>query len=400
MSEKRIWELLVKQFNKEISEEEMTELQLLLQEQQDGSPFPDLLAEMRALSFKPTSADRSRKASSLLAIQKAIRRKNEQEDPAIPDPGMPAPDMIAPDLSAAGVVFSDTTDPGMWAHGTSDPAMGFTQGRYKRLWFFAAAACMTFLIAGYFLMRENKRSAEGAGQFETIVTRAGSKTLINLPDSSTVVLNSACRFGYNKAFGAGRREMQLSGEAYFDIRKNPEAPLVIQAGNVVIRVLGTTFNVRANPEDSFVEATLIKGSIEVSLRSDPERKILLRPNEKIVIRRNEALPAEQQATRLRNNKDEVIAVTKVAPDPIDSSYIETAWVKDKMLFHKEPFSALARKMERWYNVKIILSDPELNELIFTGSLEKETLQEALSALQHSARFNYKIEGQTVTVNKK
>jgi hypothetical protein len=57
-------------------------------------------------------------------------------------------------------------------------------------------------------------------------------------------------------------------------------------------------------------------------------------------------------------------------------------------------------MERWYNVKIILSDPGLNELVFTGSLEKETLQEAFRALQHSARFNYKIEGQTVTITKK
>jgi hypothetical protein len=54
-------------------------------------------------------------------------------------------------------------------------------------------------------------------------------------------------------------------------------------------------------------------------------------------------------------------------------------------------------MERWYNVKIVLADSALNEKLFTGSLEKETLEEAFRALQHSARFNYKIEGQTVTV---
>ena len=376
MSEKRIWELLARQFNKEISEEELDELRLLLREQQEAGPYPDLLSEMQILSLKPSSEDRSRKKNSLSAIQKALHRQNEPEDPGN-------------EPEDAGVLSMNDT-----------PEAGTGQKNRKRRWVFTTAACILLLIAGYFLLRRNIRPAEDSGQFETIVTRTGSKTLISLPDSSTVVLNSACQFGYNKGFGAGRREMHLSGEAYFDIHKSPEMPLVIHAGNVIIRVLGTTFNVRANPEDSFVEATLLKGIIEVSLRSDPERKILLRPNEKIVIRRNEGLPVDKQAKALYKNKEEVIAVTKVEPDPIDSSYIETTWIKDKMLFHKEPFASLARKMERWYNVKIILTDPALNDLVFTGSLEKETLQEAFMALQHSARFNYKIEGRTVTVTKK
>lgn len=377
MSEKRIWELLVRQFNKEISEEELEELQLLLREQQETGPYPDLLAEMQLLAFKPSAADKSRKKNSLSAIQKAIQQENEEK-------------AIHPQ--------NESEEPGSVMMEEVPEAGAGKKGR--RRWLLMAAACIVVLGTGYFLLRQNNRLSEETGQFETILTRAGSKTLINLPDSSTVVLNSACQFGYNKGFGAGRREMQLSGEAYFDIRKSPEAPLVIHAGNVIIRVLGTTFNVRANPEDSFVEATLLKGIIEVSLRSDPERKILLRPNEKIVIRRNEGLPAENPVKAAYKNKDEVIAVTKVEPDPIDNSYIETVWVKDKMLFHKETFVTLARKMERWYNVKIILTDSSLNELVFTGSLEKETLQEAFGALQHSARFNYKIEGQTVTITKK
>jgi ferric-dicitrate binding protein FerR (iron transport regulator) len=96
----------------------------------------------------------------------------------------------------------------------------------------------------------------------------------------------------------------------------------------------------------------------------------------------------------------MIAVTKIEPDTNDSSYVETVWTRDKMIFHKELFTSLARKMERWYNVRIILSDAGLNDMEFTGSLEKESLQEALNALQHLARFNYKIEGKTVTVTEK
>jgi transmembrane sensor len=369
MFEKRIWELLTKQYNNEISEAELNELQVLIQRNGDGSPYADLLSEIRLMTFKPHPEDEFSKKKSLDTIRKAIGLENKTEDP---DPAH--------------------------RYETTQTALKPKKGRILSPLY--AAACIIILITGYFLLKGKNGSGKSPAQFETIVTRAGSKTLINLPDSSTVLLNSASRFGYNKTFGVDGREMELAGEAYFDIRKNAEAPLIIHAGNVIIRVLGTTFNVRANPEDSYVEATLIKGSIEVSLRTDPERKILLRPNEKIMIRKNENLPVDRMKDSLRRNNNEMIAVTKIEPDPNDSSYVETVWTRDKMIFHKELFTSLAKKMERWYNVRIILSDAGLNDMEFTGSLEKESLQEALNALQHLARFNYKIEGKTVTVTEK
>ena len=369
MVEKRIWELLTRQYNNEISEAELNELQSLIQHKGDESPYADLLSEIHLMTFKPDPEDESSKKKSLDTIRKAIGLENETEDP----------------------------DP-VHRYEITQTAPKRKKGRILSLLY--AAACTIIFIIGYFLLKENNGSGKGPVPFETIVTRSGSKTLISLPDSSTVLLNGASRFGYNKTFGIGGREMELAGEAYFDIRKNAEAPLIIHAGNVIIRVLGTTFNVRANPEDSYVEATLIKGSIEVSLRTDPERKILLRPNEKIMIRKNENLPADKMKDSLRRNNNEMITLTKIEPDPSDSSYVETVWTKDKMIFHKELFTSLAKKMERWYNVRIILSDAGLNDMEFTGSLEKESLQEALNALQHLARFNYKIEGKTVTVTEK
>jgi ferric-dicitrate binding protein FerR (iron transport regulator) len=192
--------------------------------------------------------------------------------------------------------------------------------------------------------------------------------------------------------------MQLTGEAFFDIHGNPDMPLVVHAGNVIIRVLGTSFNVKAYPEDSFVEATLIKGVIEVSLKTDPERKILLRPNEKIVIR-NEAGKTVAPADSVKS-REEVIRVTQLAVDPRDSSYVETAWMKEKLIFRKESFVSLAARMERWYQVKIVLADTSLRNLLFTGSFEKETVEEAFRALQHSATFSYSIDGKTITVTQR
>ncbi len=369
MSEKRIWELLTRQFNKEISEAELKELQTLIQNSGDGNLSSELQSKINLMTFKPDPEDESSKKRSLDAIRKAIGSQSRPED----------------------------ADPARRRN--TEPALRYEASQKRKTSFllYAAAACALIFITGYFLLKGT--SGKPPAQFETIVTRAGSKTLINLPDSSTVLLNSASRFGYNKTFGIDGREMDLAGEAYFDIRKNAGTPLVIHAGNVIIRVLGTAFNVRANPEDSYVEATLIRGVIEVSLRTDPERKILLRPNEKILIRKSENLPSDK-TDPLRKKNNEMIAVTKVEPDPDDSSYVETVWTRDKMIFHKEAFTSLAKKMERWYNVRIILSDAGLNNMEFTGSLEKESLHEALGALQHLARFNYKIEGKTVTVTEK
>jgi transmembrane sensor len=375
MPEKRIWELLAKQFNKEITEEELGELHMLLREGQDSMPYAELQSDLHALGFKPGPEDRVGRQDSLSAIRKAIRERKEMQERKEVQEG-------------AAITLERGNE-------------GRTGGKNRKyLWAAGLAASLLIGMTGYLFLRTGKTPGAAPEQFASIQTKAGSKTLINLPDSSTVVLNSACQFGYNKEFGENKREMRLSGEAYFDIHRNPDMPLIVHAGNVIIKVLGTAFNVKAYPEDSFVEATLVKGVIEVSLNTDPERKILLRPNEKIVIRKSDGILLDKIADPTHKSREAMIAVTRVEPDPVDSLFIETAWLKDKMIFRKELFGALAKRMERWYNVKIVLADPELNNLVFTGSFEKEDLRQAFQALRNSAKFGYKIEGQTVTLTKK
>jgi len=318
------------------------------------------LSELKGLALRPSHEDKMAKDKSLSAIMQSIREKHDPQE-------------------------EDAT-PAVRRIGKS------------RLFAWAAVILGAVVMVGIIFQAKNDTAA--AEPFDRIVTRPGSKTLINLPDSSTVVLNSACQFAYNKDFGVRRREMQLTGEAYFDIHGNPDMPLVVHAGNVIIRVLGTTFNVRAYAEDSFVEATLVKGVIEVSLRTDPERKILLRPNEKIIIRNKTAgtpTPADSSSSKTR---EEVIRVTQVEPDPRDSTYIETVWLKEKLAFRKETFASLARRMERWYQVRIIFADTGQQSLLFTGSFEKETVGEALEALRRSAPFSYDINGKTITIRNK
>jgi transmembrane sensor len=370
MVENRLWELLAKQYGGQITEEELLELQLLLHGRQDTVPYGDLLSELKGLAFRPGADDLTAKSKSLSALMQTIRKK--------------------------GTGLAESTV----MHDPEEESRSVGRRSRGRLYAWAAVVLVAVVVAGIVFHKTGKAAGSGTEPFDRIVTKAGSKTLINLPDSSTVVLNSACQFAYNKDFGVKRREMQLTGEAYFDIHGNPDMPLIVHAGNVIIRVLGTAFNVRAYAEDSFVEATLVRGVIEVSLKSDPERKILLRPNEKIVISNgNQAvettLPADSNRSK---SHEEVIRVTQVAPDPKDSSYIETAWLKEKLVFRKESFASLARRMERWYQVRIVFTDTSQQSLLFTGSFEKETVGEALEALRHSAPFSYDMDGKTIRIS--
>ena len=284
------------------------------------------------------------------------------------------------------------------------PPGGSGPGRKRRAAFLAFGLLLLLVGLGgayYYKQQASRPGTEVAETFDMVDTRAQSRTCITLPDSSRVILNGACRFGYNKQFGLSKREMILKGEAWFDIHRNPDMPLLLTAGNVRIRVLGTSFNVKAYSDDSFVEATLLKGAIEISLKSDPERAILLRPGEKIVIQQSDTLLSEQQprnSPSARHNSNDVIAVTKVQVDPADSSLAETAWLKDKMVFRKESFESLAKRMERWYNVKIVFADPNLSNLVFTGSFEKEDIRHALGALQNSSPFHYSINDGVVNIS--
>lgn len=401
MSEKRIWELLAKKFNKEITPEEVLELQALLGALKDPMPSSELLSDLEALRLKEGYVDKARKDHSLAAIRQAIRQ--EQTDaPQRPDVPQETSKETPEETPAEGRPTSPL--PASSPSGDRFPGSPLPASHKWRRALTLAAATLLLAAGTYFAYRGDHHSNMDPESFNTIVTKPGSKTLITLPDGSTVVLNSACRFGYNKGFGVSNRSMVLSGEAYFDIRKNPDMPLSISAGDVNIKVLGTSFNVRAYPEDSFVEATLIKGSIQVSLKTDPERAILLRPHEKIVIGNNQPAPpgkAERAdvADAAHKNIEQVITVTKVEPEPGDSMYVETAWLNDKMIFSKEPFPSLAKRMERWFNARIVIQDSSLNKLVFTGSFEQENLEQALQALHNTAKFTYKIEGRTVTVNR-
>lgn len=228
-----------------------------------------------------------------------------------------------------------------------------------------------------------------------ITTKNGSKTNLLLPDGTKVWLNAGSTISYDSSYGKSIREVALSGEAFFDVIKNKEKPFIIHASKINIKVLGTQFNVKSYPTDNTTEASLIRGSIEVTFRDKPNKKIILKPNEKIVVD-NDRNSEDVLETYRRSGHEKIhevpgVDIKKLTHEYKTGTIIETSWVENKLIFQDEPFDEMARQLERWYGVSIIFRNFGLKENRLTGSFKNETIRQALDALKFTAPFHYTID---------
>ncbi len=247
-------------------------------------------------------------------------------------------------------------------------------------------------------------------QENEIVAKPGTKSKLLLPDGTRVWLNSESRITYNSTFGDSLREVSLEGEAYFDVVKNAHKPFIVHTSGISIRVLGTAFNVKSYPKESVIEATLVRGLIEVARNSVRNAaKIILRPNEKLTYNKpldkiqqveNTAEKGSLSAAPVYAFKPEHISISSIPKNLTDSSRIETSWVYGKLLFDGDSFEELAQKMERWFNVKIKIVNPRVSLFRFTGVFEDENIEEALHALQITNPFKFQIKENEIIIDKK
>jgi len=279
---------------------------------------------------------------------------------------------------------------------------------YKIALLAAACTIIAVIITGLYFTRNKTTPAIAPVTAATpdlagseIFTGNGSRTHLTLPDGTVVWLNAGSRINYEKNFGATQRAVNLTGEAFFDVAPNASKPFVIHTARIDIRVLGTRFNVKSYPSDKTTEATLIRGSIEVSIRDRPSDKIVMKPNEKLVVNNEDSIQLEKENLPRRREPSigsSHVIISKPTYEQHSGAIIETSWVDNKLIFQDEEFSSLARLMERWYGVTIRFTSSAKEELRFTGIFEKESVRQALDALKLTANFNYSIDGTQITIH--
>lgn len=245
--------------------------------------------------------------------------------------------------------------------------------------------CTFFIYHSYFTYKRELLIKE---------TPKGVRSVFTLTDGTEIRLNADSRLEYPAHFSDSTREVFLVGEAFFDVSKDARHPFIIHTKDMDIKVLGTTFNVKAYANESLTEATLLHGAITVTLNNPSKKQIYLKPSQKLVLRnlRSDNKRIALQSTDIDTSMRQL---TYFKPD--HATIIETSWTENKLSFKNEDFPSLARSMERWYNVDINFDSENAKQLRFTGIIEKENIQEALKALQLTEKFSYSISDSNIRI---
>lgn len=223
------------------------------------------------------------------------------------------------------------------------------------------------LLSVYFYFNPaNNTTKLASNTFREIYTKPGTRTQIDLPDGTRVWLNDGTTFRYPERFTGSQREVFVDGEAYFEVKSNPENPFVVNNSMMNTVVTGTHFNLNAYSSDKYFEATLIEGKINLE---NANKKLVMKPGEQVQF----------------DSKLEQIVQRTV--DPQDAA----GWVDGKLIFKDEKLGTAIKKLARWYNVEIILTDPEINNYLMTATIQDEKLDQSLKliALALPVKFEFK-----------
>ncbi len=231
----------------------------------------------------------------------------------------------------------------------------------------AAILLLPLLVAGglvYSYLGNHGKTTTDRQVISTIYAPLGSRVSFNLPDGTTGMLNSDSRLSYSLPF-TNSRQVKLEGEAWLNVNRDEDHPFVISTDNSTVKVLGTNFNVSAYPAGNYVEVVLKQGRVEFQDNKGDE-KVTILPSERLVFQNGN--------------------ISKSVIDP--AKYY--AWTEGKLIFRNDPMAEVARRIERWYNIKVELADEELEKYSFRATFEDDKLEEVLRYLCMTSPIRYQI----------
>lgn len=208
--------------------------------------------------------------------------------------------------------------------------------------------------------------------FNTLFTPAGSQYQVTLADGTKVWLNSGSSLRFPTSFHGKERIVELIGEAYFDVAKNAAMPFKVKASGAEVQVLGTSFNVMAYKDESYINTTLIEGSVKLASSKD---YAILEPGQKGVI---------------YNDEEQIHVSTTDISDA-------TSWKNGLFSFSGESVESVMRKISRWYDVEIIYKG-EVTDKDFSGTISRhKNLSEVLKMLELTGLVTFQVKERSVVV---
>ena len=210
-------------------------------------------------------------------------------------------------------------------------------------------------------------------EWHTLRIPKGGEFKLVLEDGTEIWLNSETELKYPSHFAGRERRVQLSGEAYFKVVSNPRIPFVVSTSQMDTRVLGTSFNVSAYPDENKNHTTLIEGSVEINDKKNG-KTMRLQPGEQAL---------------LQNGK---LSIQKV------DTKLYSLWRMDRFTFSSENLEEVIRKLSRWYNVEFFFSHPSARQKLFSGSLPKYAdITQVLGIIEMTTDIKFQIKNNTIII---
>lgn len=264
---------------------------------------------------------------------------------------------------------------------------------------YAALIIVMIGIPLYYLTIRNFLGGKSSGNLTEIMAPMGSKTRLTLDDGTKVWLNAGSILRYNRNYNKSNRDLYLEGEAFFDVTKNKALPMLVSAGDIRLRVLGTAFNVKAYKEEGTIETTLIRGSVEIRQMSKKDNKtITLMPNQRAIFIKREgrlllseaekiAPVAKQEVSELTDAK---LRTEQIIVNPKAEIEESISWKDGYIKVNKETLESLSMILARQYDVEIQFLDQHSKNYFYTGKIRESSLEQVMEALKCASPIDYKI----------
>jgi len=222
--------------------------------------------------------------------------------------------------------------------------------------------------------------------YNTIATPKAGQYQVKLPDGTRVWLNAASSIHFPTVFPTAERVVEIVGEAYFEVAKvsknSKRVPFKVKAGNQVVEVLGTRFNVNSYADEAIIQTTLLEGSIKLKVTGKEDQGILLKPGEQASLARNSRKGADMAAHSFEVKHVDTKSVI--------------AWKEGYFRFNNVGLPELMRQLSRWYDMEVIYEGP-VKEYEFVGQIERNTNLSKVLQILELGDIHFRIENKKIVV---
>ncbi|HWV69361.1 FecR family protein [Chitinophaga sp.] len=262
----------------------------------------------------------------------------------------------------------------------------------------AASYTLPFLIGGGLVYTwASGKKDNSSNALVTVTSPKGATTKIELSDGTEVWLNAGSKLQYAQSYNLRGREVKLEGEAFFKVHTNAQKPFTVKASDLRILALGTSFNVKAYPEDKTVVTTLVDGEVKIDgSKTSTPFGLMMKPHQHVVYKKPLSTNGSEQLKTPVSGGDSSTAAP-IESREVNNTEIYTAWKDGNWIVAAQTMDELAVTMERRFNVKVVFKEQELKEYRFSGTFRQETLEQVLNILKLTAPLKYHIDKGVVTL---